>query len=452
VAAERPAGVLLEGKYRLLDEVGRGGMGAVFRARDESLDRVVAVKFLLPELEADPALLERFRREAKAMASVRHGNVLQIFAFGRQGPTAFFVMEYIDGRSVDDLLDQARDNSEFLPLGQALRLLAQAADGLEAVHRAGVVHRDVKPANIMVEAGTDRAVIMDFGIGKRYGADDGKRTFTTSGTPAYMAPEIVSGLAIAAEDDFRSDIYAFGVTAFEVLTSSLPFDAETWVDLCVKHVTQEPPAPSARRSNIPPEVDAIVLRCLAKEPRERFAGCAQLRDALRAQLRELPSRRPTPLPPRVAERSRLRRNVVSGVVRTARVIAADPDASFRYAVYQAAHDVFPECRFLAAKTNAKALELAGEMPPSLLFAPLEDAGLNGLELVASLAAQHDLRRLKVVLTAERVTADERRMLQGLGAHDVLLKPVGEEALREVMEQMARSEEPCVGNGGPGHAR
>ena len=261
-------------------------MGTVFRAHDDSLERVVAVKFLLPELQAEESLVERFRREAQAMASVRHQNVLQIFSFGRYGSANFFIMEYVDGLTTEDLLRHAIDRREHLPLKLTLEILEQAASGLSAVHKAGVVHRDVKPANIMYEEDSKRAVIMDFGIGKRYLSTDLRRTQSPSGTPAYMAPEVVSGKEISAEEDHLSDIYAFGVTAFELLTGCLPFDAENWVDLCVKHVTQDPPAPSSRRSRLPKEIDDIVLKCLEKLPQARYESCAQLRDALRRRARE----------------------------------------------------------------------------------------------------------------------------------------------------------------------
>jgi eukaryotic-like serine/threonine-protein kinase len=436
----RDSGILLEGKYRLLDEIGRGGMGTVFRAHDESLERTVAIKFLLPELQAEESLVERFRREAQAMASVRHQNVLQIFSFGRYGSANFFVMEYIDGQTTEDLLQQAHDRNEFIPLKQAVEILEQAASGLAAVHKAGVVHRDIKPANIMYEADSHRAVIMDFGIGKRYLSTDMRRTQSPCGTPAYMAPEVVSGKEISAEEDHLSDIYAFGVTAFELLTGVLPFEAENWVDLCVKHVTQPPPAPSTKRSRLPKELDQIVLKCLSKIPQERYESCAQLREAFLEVLEKIEPRSATPIPPTSQHKKSayLTQNGTTGTAKNTRIIVADPDATFRYAVYQSAQDVFKDCKFQAAKTNTKALELALEAPPLLLVAQLDDPLLNGLELAATIWGHTELEAVKLVLTAERITAGERRMLNGMGVHKVLLKPVESKTITEIILDLDRS--------------
>lgn len=434
----RDSGILLEGKYRLLDEIGRGGMGTVFRARDESLERMVAIKFLLPELQAEETLVERFRREAQAMASVRHQNVLQIFSFGRYGSANFFVMEYIEGLTTEDLLMHAVDRGEHLPLKLTLEILEQAASGLASVHKAGVVHRDIKPANIMYEEDSKRAVIMDFGIGKRYLSTDLRRTQSPSGTPAYMAPEVVSGKEITAEEDHLSDIYAFGVTAFELLTGSLPFEAENWVDLCVKHVTQPAPPPSSRRSRLPKEIDDIVLKCLEKIPQARYETCSQLRDAFVDVLEKIEPRKATPIPPSsgIGKSSYLAVNGTTATATKARIIVADPDATFRYTVYQNAQDTFRNCKFQAAKTNPKALQLALEEPPLLLVAPLDDPDLNGLELAATLWSHPELENVKLVLTAERITAGERRMLKGMGVHKVLLKPVEDMAVSELIRELA----------------
>ncbi len=440
----KSSGIVLEGKYRLLEELGRGGMGTVFRALDESLDRVVAVKFLLPELQADKTLVERFRREAQAMASVRHENVLQIFSFGLYGSTSFFVMEYIEGVTAEQLLENAQERKVFLRLSKLLPILEQAASGLGAVHRAGVVHRDVKPANIMVEAETGRTVIMDFGIGKRYNAGDIRRTKTPSGSPAYMAPEVVSGQEISSDDDHLSDIYAFGVTAFELLTSTLPFDSENWVDILVKHVTELPPTPSSQRAGLPSEADEIILKCLAKAPQERFQTCEDLQKALHPLVAPKPVRESTPLPDngREASSSRLAKSekVNTEVARCARIIVTDPDLAFQNLAYHTVEEFFPGSRFQASKTSTKALELALASPPLLLVAPLDDPQLNGLELAATIWSHSELRNVLLVLTCERITAGERRMLQEMGVFQVMLKPVEPPDMKELMKKVVQRAE------------
>jgi serine/threonine protein kinase len=484
-------GVVLEGKYRLLEELGRGGMGTVFRAVDESLDRIVAVKFLLPELQSDEHLGERFRREAKAMASVRHENVLQIFAFGAYGSTPFFVMEHIEGVTVERLLENATKQKVYIPIDRVLSILDQAACGLAAVHRAGVVHRDVKPANIMVESETGRAVIMDFGIGKRYHDGETRRTQTPAGSPAYMAPEVASGQQISSEEDHLSDIYAFGVTAFELLTNSLPFDSQNWVDILVKKVSEPPPRVGTRRCDLQLGVDEIVSRCLATSPRDRYQSFTEVQRALaplvcdgtpRRALTPVPERsegrkrptpstpgRPTPSTPgrptsstpgrptsstpgrptsstpgrptsstpsrptREEPRPRPKRNGGPAV----RVIVADQDLCFTKMAFEKVEEAFPGNRFLATKTNSKALDLALTTPPLLMVAPLDDPDLNGLELAAALRGNPELKDVFLVLTCERVTAGERRMLLELGAFKIILKPVDPDEFSILLDCVAQ---------------
>lgn len=434
----RSSGILLEGKYRLLEELGRGGMGTVFRAMDESLDRVVAVKFLLPELQADPNLGERFRREAKAMASVRHENVLQIFSFGNYGATSFFVMEYIEGVTAEQMLESAQERDVFLSLDKLFPILEQSASGLAAVHRAGVVHRDVKPANIMVEADTGRAVIMDFGIGKRYDGSDSRRTQAPAGSPAYMAPEVVSGQEITSLEDHLSDIYAFGVMAFELLTNALPFDSENWVDILVKHVTEAPPVPSTRRPGLPEEIDDLVLTCLAKSPKERFQSCLEIQAAIQPLIVPLQPKTPTPIPNVRSATSKLPKKIKTNtnLARAARIVVADPDLAFRNLTYDKVSKIFPGCRFQAAKTNTKALDLALASPPLLMIAPLDDPDLNGLEMAATMWSHTELKNVLLILTCERITAGERRMLQEMGVHQVMLKPVDPDELEGLLISVA----------------
>jgi serine/threonine-protein kinase len=448
--------VVLDGKYRLLEELGRGGMGTVLRAHDESLDRNVAVKFLLPELQADERLGERFRREAKAMASVRHENVLQIFFFGSHGASPYFVMEYVEGVTAWTLLENARERRAFLKLDRVLSILEQVASGLAAVHRAGVVHRDVKPANIMVEAATGRVVIMDFGIGKRYQKGDSQRTQAPAGSPAYMAPEIVGGQQIASDKDYLSDIYALGVTAFELATGTLPFDSESWVDILVKHVTHPPPLPSSRRSDLPPELDAIILRCLAKSPGDRFASCDELLDALLRVRRgrsaphaltpvpreSAPPRLPSvPVGPRRPSPAPRQAGPAKGPRESFRLIVADQDPAFTTMLLAQVEERFSPSQLLATKTNAKALALALEAPPRLMVARLDDPELNGLELAASLRGYPELEDMLLVLTCDRVTAGERRVLAQLGAYEVMLKPIEPDEVGKLLRGVARRVEP-----------
>ncbi len=285
-AASGSSGLLLEGKYRLLEEVGRGGMGTVFRAHDESLDRVVAVKFLLPELQEEPAMVERFRREARASASIEHRNVIRIYEVGVHGSTDFLVAEYLEGGTLDRHISRAQARGELVPLPEALWILEQTCAGLEAVHGAGVVHRDLKPGNLMLDADGRRVVIMDFGIGRRYAPGDVKGTLAPVGTPAYMAPEIIVGAERGLAGESAADLYSFGVTAFELLTLELPFASGSWVEILHQHIVEAPPRLSARRPDLPEALERIVLRCLEKRPEDRFGSAEDVRRALLPLLRD----------------------------------------------------------------------------------------------------------------------------------------------------------------------
>lgn len=440
IAGSTAAGVVLAGKYRLSEEVGRGSVGTVYRAVDESLDRVVAVKFLRPELRADPKLNERFHHEAKAMASVRHENVVRVFDLGAFGATLYIVMEHIEGEPLDERIERAAARHVMLPIESVVWILMQTALGLGAVHAAGVVHRDVKPANIMVEHATGRAVIMDFGIGKRYGPDDERRSQADIGSPAYMAPELVRGDQVSSREDVLTDIYALGVTAYELLTNALPFEGADWVDALLDRVTSPAPRPSSRRPDLPAGLDEVVFRCLATSPRHRFQSCDELALALEpfapagavrrsrspAAGRRRPSRTsssaPTPVsrPVLALAPARTPRRVAR---RLEGLLVADTDLDLVRTTHARAIAASPGLRFRAVRTNTKALELALHAPPRLMVARLDDAELNGLELAACVRGDPGLDGMRLVLTCDRISAVERRTLHQLGVFKILLRPV-----------------------------
>ena len=206
-----PSSIVLEGKYRLENELGRGSMGTVFLAEDSSLKRKVAVKFLMPELAESDECSTRFRQEAVAMAAVRNENVAQIFSFGEDKGTPYFVMEYLDGETVEQLIDSHNRRGFYIPVDDAVDIMIQAVSGVDALHQAGSIHRDIKPANIMLTAAPMRAVIMDFGLVRDVQVDDDLRTL--AGTPAYIAPELVEGKT-GANRSKLTDIYSLGATFY----------------------------------------------------------------------------------------------------------------------------------------------------------------------------------------------------------------------------------------------
>jgi serine/threonine-protein kinase len=265
--------VTLRGRYVLRRQIARGGMGTVWEARDAVLDRRVAVKVLSPALAADQRFLERFRREARAAAGLTHGNVAQVFDYGEDGSTRFIVMELVDGETLADRL--RREGT--LPPDEAARIGAEAGDALEAAHRAGIVHRDVKPANIMLTR-SGGVKVMDFGIAAAAHASSLTATGSLLGTATYMSPEHASGEPATP----ASDIYALSVVAYEAITGAPPFDLESPVATAAAHVHTAPAPIRALVPDVPAPLAAAVERGLAKDPAARPASAAAFADQLRA--------------------------------------------------------------------------------------------------------------------------------------------------------------------------
>jgi eukaryotic-like serine/threonine-protein kinase len=269
-------GAVFAGRYEVLEPVGRGGMGVVFRARDRQLDEVVALKVLREDaLEEDDTLLGRFKQELKLARRITHRNVLRTHDFGEAEGTAYISMEYLEGVTLKDLVR----SKGALPLAVGLRIARHMCQGLEAAHAQGVVHRDVKPQNMLILPETGELKIMDFGIARvsEVGGDLAGLTTDGSvlGTPDYMPPEQASG----AQADFRSDIYSLGVVLFEMFTGQLPFTGEKLVQVVLGHIQKRPPSPRALNPQLPESLEAVILRCMEKKPSARYQRVAEvLRD------------------------------------------------------------------------------------------------------------------------------------------------------------------------------
>ena len=262
----------VEGRYQVLDMLGRGGMGAVFLAKDLRLDRQVAIKVLLPEVADEPGFVGRFEREARIAARLDHNNIIPIYEVEQVGDFHYFVMKYVAGKSLEDML-----TGEPLPVAQAREILWQAAQGLGHAHQRGVIHRDVKPPNIMVEEGDGRVIITDFGISKAVQSDT-RYTSTGQmlGTPCYLSPEQAQG----HELDARSDQYSLAVLGYQMFVGRLPLVANTAHVLLYKHIYEVPvPAQTARRE-VPPEISRALQRALAKKPEQRFDSMATFARAI----------------------------------------------------------------------------------------------------------------------------------------------------------------------------
>jgi len=258
------------GPYQLVSKLGQGGMGAVYKARDISLQRTVAVKVLPTALAADQTYVRRFVREARASARLSHPNLVHIYHVGQKEGLYYFAMEFIAGQS---LFGRIRTSGP-LTVEEFLRIGGQTLAALQKIHSAGLTHRDVKSSNVIIETGTGRAVLMDFGLAKDRSARADEPALTSAGvvlgTPEYMSPEQAEG----RKTDARSDIYSLGIMAHEMLTGRMPFTGKSAIAVLRQQVEAAPPPLSAGRPELPPALDAIVARALAKTPDERYGSAA----------------------------------------------------------------------------------------------------------------------------------------------------------------------------------
>ena len=260
--------------YRVLEKIGEGGMGMVYKAIDVNLDRIVALKLLNSDLAGRPELAERFRAEARMQASFSHPNVAMLYAFLVWEGSAVMVMEFIEGETFRDMILRRGP----VPGERALPMFKQALLGIREAHARGIVHRDIKPANIMLSRG-GLVKVMDFGIAKALGAAGATRTNIQMGTAWYMSPEQVLNRSV----DARSDIYSLGITLYELLTAQVPFNADSEFEIQMAHVQRDPPRPAVYLPNIPPAIENAILRAMAKNPADRFQSVEDFSAALPLQ-------------------------------------------------------------------------------------------------------------------------------------------------------------------------
>jgi serine/threonine-protein kinase len=267
------------GDFQVLRRIGSGGMGQVYLARQLSLKREVALKLLRDELSANPTALKRFQAEAEAVARLSHANVVQVYAVGEADGLRYMALEYVDGRNLRDYL--ARKGPPDLPV--ALSVMRQVAMALQKAHEHGLVHRDVKPENILVTRKVE-VKVTDFGLSRCFTGDGPAPNLTQSGltlgTPLYMSPEQVQGRPV----DHRSDVYSFGVTCYHLLAGEPPFRGATAFDVAIKHVQEQPRPLAALRPDLPPDLCGVVHKMMAKDPADRYASAREIvRDLARVR-------------------------------------------------------------------------------------------------------------------------------------------------------------------------
>ncbi len=261
---------IVDGRYQIRERLGSGGMAAVYRAHDTQLGREVALKLLYPRFAEDASFVERFRREASAAAGLQHPNVVSVYDRGEWDGTSYIAMEFVSGRTLRDLV---REQGPLDPV-RAIDCTIGVLRAARFAHRRGIIHRDLKPHNVLVDA-EGRTKVTDFGIAKA-GASDMTETGSIMGTAQYMSPEQAQGLAVTP----RSDLYAIGVLLYELLVGHPPFDGESAVSIALKQVSEPPVPPGRLVAGVPPELDAVVLHALAKDPDGRFADADEFIAAL----------------------------------------------------------------------------------------------------------------------------------------------------------------------------
>ena len=286
--AEVSEGSVVDGRYRVLQRIGSGGMADVWLADDTHLQRRVALKVLHSRFAQDREFVERFRREAEAAAGLQHPNVVAVFDRGEFEGTYYIAMQYLEGRTLKQLIDAG------LTPEQAVGLIRQVLEAARFAHRHGIVHRDLKPQNVIVDA-EGKAIVTDFGIA-RAGVSEITQAGSVMGTPHYLSPEQAQGMDVTAV----SDLYSIGVMLYEALTGRVPFEADSAVAVAMKQVSQMPQRPSSINPQVSPALDAVVMRALEKDPGQRFQSADAFIAALDAALRgpgQVGRAAPPPSPP-----------------------------------------------------------------------------------------------------------------------------------------------------------
>jgi serine/threonine-protein kinase len=390
------------GTYRIVKNVGEGAMGVVLLGRDIRLERDVAIKLIHPGYVTSPEAHKRFLEEARAMARVRHENVVEIYAFDEYRGSPYFVMEYVPGMHVERWIETRRGAP--VSVDEAIGIIDQVCRGVSAIHKAGAVHRDLKWTNVLIGPAF-RVCVADLGLARFLDKPRQEVKDTVSGTPAYMAPEIVTGLPVPSGMDSRADVYSLAVMSYELLTGRLPYETDDAVEMMTAHVDGTPPTPSEIRADLPREFDRVLLKAMEKDPAKRTASA----DAFRRDLLAA-------------------RQSVSSSTRGLRFVVADDDADFAALVTEILSFAFDGAEIVTVENGTLALEAVEQRPASLAVIDLDMPGLNGIELTAAFRATPNAEKMPILVATAMGGAPDWRLLQALGADGFVVKPIDAMAL------------------------
>lgn len=409
-AAIPPLGTVLAGVYEVTDVIGRGGMGVVLRARDRILERDVAIKLIDPGYGLTAHARERFLTEARTMAAVRHEAVVQVYAFAEHEGVPFFVMEHVPGKSVAEWLEDFSEDDPP-PVDEVLGIVDQVCRGVSAIHRAGIVHGDLKPGNVLLGPAF-RAAVADFGLVRLL--ESAHEMPQVVGTPAYIAPEIVLSPRQDPRLAPRADVYALAAMTYELFTGYVPFDVDTVSELMVVAARAAPPVPpSELREDLPTAFDDILLAGLLHDPRRRTPDPDTFRRGL------------------LEARDQLRRTEPP-----MRVIVADDDRDFLELARETLQYALPTAEIEAVLDGQAALAAFDREPATLAVIDLDMPGLNGVELTAALRAHAHGAHAAIIVVTAFGGAPDWRLLQALGADGFLVKPIDPFALVAVARRTA----------------
>jgi serine/threonine protein kinase/Tfp pilus assembly protein PilF len=365
---ELASGGVFAGRYQVIEELGKGGMGKVYKVLDKDLDVKIALKLLKPEIASDEETIARFRNELKVARTITHKNVCRMYDFGKAEGTYFITMEYVPGEDLKSTIARVGQ----LSVAKTIAVIKQVCDGLAEAHRLGVVHRDLKPQNIMLDR-EGNAHIMDFGIARTFRTKGLTGGNVMIGTPEYMSPEQVEGKDI----DKRSDIYSLGIVLFEMLTGRIPFEGESVFSVALKQETQPPPDPRTINSQIPEDFSRLILRCLEKDRAKRFQSAEEVEAELAKIEKGVPTtERVLPQPTRLTSREitvkfTLRKLFVPALIVIV-VVAAGLLALFVIPKKELARHSVAVISF-KNQTGDKAFDYLQEAIPNLLITSLEQS-------------------------------------------------------------------------------